>query len=77
MKHTLLTLIACALGLLTACDKPASTSTPQTPESKAKGTIGVSLITLDNPFFKVIEKSTVTRRSSSVAIRTRLFRAIR
>lgn len=54
MKHTLLALIACVLGLLTACDKPASTSTPQTPESKAKGTIGVSLITLDNPFFKVI-----------------------
>jgi ribose transport system substrate-binding protein len=54
MKHTLLTLIACALGLLTACDKPATTSAPQTPDSKAKGTIGVSLITLDNPFFKVI-----------------------
>lgn len=54
MKHTMLALIACVLGLLTACDKPASTSTPQTPESKSKGTIGVSLITLDNPFFKVI-----------------------
>ncbi len=55
MKHTLLTLIACALGLLTACDKaPEQTNAPQTPESKAKGTIGVSLITLDNPFFKVI-----------------------
>ncbi len=54
MKYTLPALIACVLGLFTSCDKPAATSDSKTPESKAKGTIGVSLVTLDNPFFKVI-----------------------
>ena len=58
MKHHLLTLLACALTLLAGCDKkePATESGTQ-PKSAAKdtiGTIGVSLLTLDNPFFKVI-----------------------
>jgi ribose transport system substrate-binding protein len=48
MKQLLLTLLACTVALLTCCDKPAGT------ETKLKGTIGVSLLTLDNPFFKVI-----------------------
>ena len=39
---------ACAIALLSGCGKPASS------ETKSKGTIGVSLLTLDNPFFKVI-----------------------
>ena len=54
MKRILLTFLACTLALLTGCDKPAASSGPQTPETKSKGTIGVSLLTLDNPFFKVI-----------------------
>jgi ribose transport system substrate-binding protein len=55
MKTRLLTLLACTLAILTGCDKPAapSSSSPSS-EAKAKGTIGVSLLTLDNPFFKVI-----------------------
>lgn len=48
-------LIACALALLTGCgDKPASPTPSQPAAAKAQGTIGVSLLTLDNPFFKVI-----------------------
>jgi ribose transport system substrate-binding protein len=54
MKLTLLALLACTLALLTACDKPASTANSQPTAAKAQGTIGVSLLTLDNPFFKVI-----------------------
>ena len=55
MKHSSFALIACTLALLTGCgDKPANTATPQPAGPRAKGTIGVSLLTLDNPFFKVI-----------------------
>ncbi len=57
MKKTLFTLLASAVALLTGCDKPASTPNAPTGPStaaKVKGTIGVSLLTLDNPFFKVI-----------------------
>ena len=40
--------------LLGACEKP-DPSSPQAQKSAApQGTIGVSLLTLDNPFFKVI-----------------------
>ena len=53
MKLTFLALLACMLALLTGCGKPASTANSQ-PTAKAQGTIGVSLLTLDNPFFKVI-----------------------
>ena len=54
MKPTLLALLFSTVALLTGCgDKPAMTSTSQ-PAAKAQGTIGVSLLTLDNPFFKVI-----------------------
>ncbi len=53
MKKHFLVLVTFALALFTGCDKPAATSgSPST--AKAKGTIGVSLLTLDNPFFKVI-----------------------
>ena len=54
MKRLLHTLLACTLAILTGCDKPANSTTPQPSDTKAKGTIGVSLLTLDNPFFKVI-----------------------
>ncbi len=55
MKHRLLALLASVLALLTGCDKPTTvpTGTP-IAATQAKGTIGVSLLTLDNPFFKVI-----------------------
>jgi ribose transport system substrate-binding protein len=52
----LLLLVACAL--FTACDKKSDSAASPAgdPSSSAasKGTIGVSLLTLDNPFFKVI-----------------------
>ena len=53
MKQLLLTLLALSLAFVTGCDKPAANSTAPS-SAKAKGTIGVSLLTLDNPFFKVI-----------------------
>jgi len=53
MKRLFITLITCTVALLVGCDKPASTAT-QSSDTKSKGTIGVSLLTLDNPFFKVI-----------------------
>ena len=54
MKKHLLALLALTVACLTGCDKPTASTGPQTPDSKSKGTIGVSLLTLDNPFFKVI-----------------------
>lgn len=54
MKHPLTTLLACTAALLTGCDKPASETGTPAAGIESKGTIGVSLLTLDNPFFKVI-----------------------
>src|SRR5882724_1298990 len=55
MKTYFLALFACAMALLTGCGE---TDAPGTASLKSpsvnKGTIGVSLLTLDNPFFKVI-----------------------
>lgn len=48
MIRSILTVLTCTIALLSGCGKPASS------ETKSKGTIGVSLLTLDNPFFKVI-----------------------
>ena len=54
MKKHLLPLCALTLAFLAGCGKPANTAnTPSAPD-KSKGTIGVSLLTLDNPCFKVI-----------------------
>ena len=54
MKHTSLVLIAAAV-MLAGCDqKKSATDAPPSSAQSAKGTIGVSLLTLDNPFFKVI-----------------------
>ena len=60
MKIPLLRNLLClGAALLTACDKPAQPTSPQTGGGgdAAKGTIGVSLLTLDNPFFKTIGDS--------------------
>ena len=55
MKKYLLSLLALTSAFLTGCDKPAASQTAAPPaEGKAKAMIGVSLLTLDNPFFKVI-----------------------
>jgi ribose transport system substrate-binding protein len=54
MKQHLPAFLALAFAFLTGCEKPAASTSSQTPEVKARGTIGVSLLTLDNPFFKVI-----------------------
>ena len=43
-------LITCPAIFLAGCDKPAASGTAP----KSRGMIGVSLLTLDNPFFKVI-----------------------
>ena len=61
MKKHLLRNLLClgAAALLTACDKPAQPASPQAGGGgdAGKGTIGVSLLTLDNPFFKTIGDS--------------------
>ena len=50
--------MACLLALLGGCgDKAVDSSQPAASASNAQGTIGVSLLTLDNPFFKVIGDS--------------------
>src|SRR6185436_4099954 len=56
MKKYLPTLFVCTLVFLTGCGKPDDTSSSAGPRSVSttRGTIGVSLLTLDNPFFKVI-----------------------
>ena len=56
MKKHLQTILACLLALLAGCGKPADSSNNSSggETSAAKGAIGVSLLTLDNPFFKVI-----------------------
>lgn len=63
MKQHFLALMAGALALVLGCNsqpspdspKPAGSSTAATPASASgQGTIGVSLLTLENPFFKVI-----------------------
>ena len=46
-------LLACAAGLLAGCSKSTESATGG-PNAKSRGLIGVSLLTLDNPFFKVI-----------------------
>lgn len=61
MKPFISGLLVVSLALLVGCNPPAST--PPAPASgaadvpAARGTIGVSLLTLDNPFFKVIGDS--------------------
>ena len=61
MRTRLLALLAITLAFLTGCDKPAASSSSAPPsDTKAKGTIGVSLLTLDNPFFKVIGDTITT-----------------
>lgn len=56
MKQHLLVVFACLIGLLMGCAKPEEMKSVDTSEkpSGPKQTIGVSLLTLDNPFFKVI-----------------------
>lgn len=58
MKKNLLANTLCLASLLLgSCDKPAQTTSPQPTAPANKGTIGVSLLTLDNPFFKTIGDS--------------------
>jgi ribose transport system substrate-binding protein len=61
MKQIHLIVLACLLTLFTGCGKPensgSSPSIAPPANAASKGTIGVSLLTLDNPFFKVIGDS--------------------
>src|SRR5262245_34259728 len=55
MKRHLSLIVVCALAICIGCDSGNKGGGGSTSEGgKSKGTIGVSLITLDNPFFKVI-----------------------
>ncbi len=55
MKRFYFSLFTLALVWLAGCSKSAEPTTA--PAIKSRGTIGVSLLTLDNPFFKVIGDS--------------------
>lgn len=61
MKPVRLSALLVSLSLLLGCNPPADPAkTPAQgagPAAAAQGTIGVSLLTLDNPFFKVIGDS--------------------
>jgi ribose transport system substrate-binding protein len=50
-------LLAGALGFFAACTKPPAPTGPGAAGGEPRGTIGVSLLTLDNPFFKVLGDS--------------------
>lgn len=52
MKRLLFLLLPCLL--VAACSKKAPEAAAENPAGASRGTIGVSLLTLDNPFFKVI-----------------------
>lgn len=68
MKNILLPLLACAL--LVGCNKPAAPSSADAPAQPAKkGTIGVTLLALQNPFFKVIGDS-ITAEAQKVGYET-------
>ena len=53
MHHIASALLVATLALFVGCAKPAPTAAPAAATT-AQGSIGVSLLTLDNPFFKVI-----------------------
>ncbi len=50
-------LLAGVLGFFAACTKPTPPAGPGSAGGEPRGTIGVSLLTLDNPFFKVLGDS--------------------
>ncbi len=55
MKTRCLALVLCLVALWGGCGDKPSGSGPSAPgTSRSQGVIGVSLLTLDNPFFKVI-----------------------
>ena len=56
-NHILANTLCLAALLLGGCGKPEQTATPEDAAHSNKGTIGVSLLTLDNPFFKTIGDS--------------------
>ena len=53
MHHIASALLVATLALFVGCAEPAPTAAPPAAAA-AQGSIGVSLLTLDNPFFKVI-----------------------
>ncbi len=55
MRHHFLPFVFGVLALITACNKPSANSTGEAPAKR--GTIGVTLLALQNPFFKVIGDS--------------------
>lgn len=58
MKQRRFLILCASAALLIACNKPSSDTTADSGKPAAsKGTIGVSLLALQNPFFKVIGDS--------------------
>ena len=56
-KRFLVNTLCIAALLLGGCGKPVETAPSQPAAGSSRGTIGVSLLTLDNPFFKTIGDS--------------------
>ncbi len=70
MKRILLLLLASAVACPLGCGKSNQATQPVSGSPAApKGTIGVSLLTLDNPFFKVIG-DTITSEGKKVGYET-------
>jgi ribose transport system substrate-binding protein len=65
MKSTLLATVALTFLLIASCGQSPerAKSGGAAAQAKSKGTIGVSLLTLDNPFFKVIGDNIVAEGS--------------
>ena len=59
MHHIASALLVATLAMFVGCAKPAPTTAPAAATT-AQGSIGVSLLTLDNPFFKVIGDTIAT-----------------
>jgi ribose transport system substrate-binding protein len=62
MMKNHLAILAFLISLFPSCDKPV---VDPTPSGKKKGMIGVSLLTLDNPFFKIIGDHVAVEASKS------------
>lgn len=54
MSRPLFLALACAVLSLAGCNKPPEPASGSRSDARGRGMIGVSLLTLDNPFFKVI-----------------------
>lgn len=68
MRRTML-VMAAALGACLGCGRRADVERPAAPPAATRGTIGVSVLTMTNPFFKEIA-DTITAEAANHGYRT-------